>query len=493
MNAAMTRARQFWAARRSAGLDGLIPFGWSGTLLATLGGLLISFLLFGFWWPYWRVADMDFMMVYQAFLLNAGRPQDFFDHPGYLDILLLAGWFKVLHQFGILHVISLADIPAASDLPGFTAAWTGAVRAGRVLSLIIAGVFVVAFAELLRKLIRDWRVAALAAFCLAFSGGLAMQARTMRTELLAAALVIIGLLLLLIAARSPRLVYRPLLVGLAAMLCTLGVVNKVQVVLLASALPLMILFFGCRDPEAGKFWRTPATALPAVAVLAIIAALLAVPAGGLIAFGLSPAAIAAAHLPAPAFGYYGLYQAALAIWVIAAMAAFAGVWRVPVAETAAAMLCVLAGVALGLLSLDLLYNPRDVVAVVNPIEQMLVYATWSNPALGQGGGAASAQFLKLLGAGVLEVLARQTFVLHTSSRPSLVLEWIVIAGAVLAWRRGDRRLFWQLGVLLAAGWAVDIVGTLRGLKSSYYIFTDPLIIIAAGWLLMNLPDLKTYR
>ena len=51
--------------------------------------------------------------------------------------------------------------------------WTYATQAGRVLSLAMAIAFVVVFAFLLRRLVRDWRIATLAAFALAFSGGLA--------------------------------------------------------------------------------------------------------------------------------------------------------------------------------------------------------------------------------------------------------------------------------------------------------------------------------
>ena len=484
--------RKAWAARKRAGVAGLIFFGWRGSIAAILLALAVSFFLFGYWWPYWRSADMDFMMVYQAFLLNAGRAQEFFDHPAYLNILLLDGWFNLLHQLGILGVISLSGIPPASDTAAFNAVWTDAVRAGRALSLIIVGTFVVLFAELFRKLIRDWQIAVLAAFCLAFSGGLMMAARIMRTELLAAALVTLGLLILLIAARSPQSSLRPILVGLAAMLCMLAIVNKVQAILLASALPLIVVFFGCRGEGAGNFWQSR-LAVPILLLLAVVASLLAIPAGHLVVFGLSHTAESHAGLRSVAFGYYGVYQAILGVWVISSMLVFAKVWRVPPAETAAAMLAVIAGVSLGLLALDLSYDPQNVLAVVNPIEHMFVYATWSNPDLGHAEGIFSARFFHLLGIGVLDVLARRTFVLHPTSRPTLVLEWLVVAGAVLAWRRGQHRLFWQVAVVLVVVWVIDILGTLRGLKIEYYTFTDPLVIIAAGWLLVNLPYLKTHR
>jgi len=98
-----------------------------------------------------------------------------------------------------------------------------------------------------------------------------------------------------------------------------------------------------------------------------------------------------------------------------------------------------------------------------------------------------------LGLGFLDVLARATFVLHTSSRATVFLQWIVIAGIVLAWKRDRRRLAVQLGVLVLTAWGIDTMGNLRDLKIEYSVFSDPIIVIAAAWLLANLPDLATHR
>ena len=93
-------------------------------------------------------------------------PQEFFDHPGYLSIVLLSGWLRALHALGIVNVISLSAVPPISDAAGFAQAWTAATRAGRVLSLIYACGFVLAFSYLLRALVRDWRIAAFGGFLL---------------------------------------------------------------------------------------------------------------------------------------------------------------------------------------------------------------------------------------------------------------------------------------------------------------------------------------
>ena len=171
--------------------------------------MLASFLVAGFWYPYWRIADMDFWVVYNAFLLNVPLPQEFFDHPGYRSILLLSYWLRALHGLGVVHVIALSEIPPLSDAAGFARAWTGATQAGRVLSLIYAMGFVLAFSYLLRALVRDWRVAAFGGFLLAFSGGMAMEMRIMRTELLPAAFFTSALLMLIIVVKRGERWWRP--------------------------------------------------------------------------------------------------------------------------------------------------------------------------------------------------------------------------------------------------------------------------------------------
>ena len=150
-------------------LDRILLLPWRAGLAATIAGLFVSFLAFGFWYPYWRVADMDFWIVYNGFLLNDGRPQEYFEHPGYLSILLLSGFLRALHAIGVLDVVSLSALPPVKDAAAFHDAWTQATRAGRVLSFALASALVLSFGVLIRRLVGDWRVAALATFVLALS------------------------------------------------------------------------------------------------------------------------------------------------------------------------------------------------------------------------------------------------------------------------------------------------------------------------------------
>jgi hypothetical protein len=91
-------------------------FGWTGTVLLCLAAIVLSFFAAGCFNPYWRRADMDYMMVYQVFLLNDGRPQSYFDHPGYLKIVLLDLWSRLFHWLGVLDAIALLLLLVAFGL-----------------------------------------------------------------------------------------------------------------------------------------------------------------------------------------------------------------------------------------------------------------------------------------------------------------------------------------------------------------------------------------
>src|SRR5581483_11787531 len=130
--------------------DRLIRLPWRKGLVAIIAGLAASFLLFGYATVYWRNADMDFMVIYNALVMNDGKPQHFFDHTAYLTILTVKSWFSLLHGMGLLDAWTLPAIPKPSDTAAFDAAMTEAVRAGRVLAFLIAAGCVLIFAGLIR-------------------------------------------------------------------------------------------------------------------------------------------------------------------------------------------------------------------------------------------------------------------------------------------------------------------------------------------------------
>ncbi len=470
--------------------DRLAFLGWRWGLTAIVAGMAVSFLLFGYALVYWRNADMDLMVIYNALALNDGKPQQFFDHTAYLTLLSVKVWFELLHRLGLLDFYSLSTIPPASDAGAFDAAMTSAVRAGRVLAFLIATGCVLVFAGFSRIVLRDWRVALFATFALAFSGGVAVHSRILRSELVAACPALFALLILIAIGRRAS-IGRPLGMAAAAALCMLGLENKVQVILLIGALPWLILPFGSRASASVAFWRDPRSGWLA-AIGATLAALAAAGAAWpLVRIGFDRALLDAAQLHPLLLGRFGLYQAALLVMIGGCVIAYAAIWRVSAAETLASMAALAAGASIALLALDLEYNSGNVIAVFNPLEKMLTFADASTAAAANG----SSKFgiLWLLLDGIASVLARYTFVLHSSPRPTVFLVWLIVPGIAWAWRRGERQVAIQALILLLAAIGIDALGVRRGLKSEYFIFTDPLSILAGSILLDAMSDLRFHR
>ena len=474
-------------------VDALAPLtflGWRWGLAAIVVSLAASFFLYGFAVVYWRNADMDFMVIYNALVLNDGKPQQFFDHTGYLTILIVKVWFEMLHGLGLLNSYSLSSMPPASDPHAFDAAMTSVIRAGRLVAWLIATGSVLVFASLIRAVVRDWRLALIATFAFAFSGGMAVHERILRTELVAACPVIFALMILIVIGRRASLA-RPLWMALAAALCVLGLENKVQAILLIAALPVLILPFGFPTSASVALWRNSRPAL-ALAVISIIAAVVAVSvAWPLITTGLDRTLLDTAGFRPLLFGRFGVYQAALVLLIGGCMLAYAAIWRVSAAETLASMAAVVAGASVALLALNLDYNASNVIAVFNPLEKMLKFVDAGTAAAANQSGLSGA--LSLLLDGIASVAARYSFVLHSSPRPTVFLTWLIGPGIVYAWMRGEKQVAIQALLLLMVAAGIDALGVRRGLKSEYFIFTDPLIILSGALLLDSLSDLRFHK
>ena len=470
--------------------DRLTFLGWRKGLAAIVAGLAASFFLFGYALVYWRNADMDFMVVYNALVLNDGKPQQFFDHTAYLTILLVQLWFKLLHGLGLLDAWSLSSMPPASNPAAFDAAMTSIIRAGRLIAWLTATGCVLVFAYLVRLIVRDWRIALIATFAFTFSGGVAIHARILRSELVAACPVFFALLILIVIGRRASAA-RPLGMALAALLCVLGMENKVQAVLLIAALPVLILPFGGAGSASVAFWRNPASAWTATVIAALAAAVAAWAAYPLIGIGFDRALLDAAQFHPLFLRQFGVYQAALLILIGACMVAYAAIRRVAAAETLASMFAVAAGALIALLALNLEFNAKDVIAVFNPLEKMLSFTDASTADLANG--ASLWKIAAPLFEGIASVIARYTFVLHSSPRPTVFLIWLIVPGIVIAWRRGERQAALQALLLVLAAIGIDALGVRRGLKSEYFVFTDPLIILAGAILLDRLSYFRFHR
>jgi hypothetical protein len=290
--------------------------------------------------------------------------------------------------------------------------------------------------------------------------------------------VIFALMILMMVGRRAS-AWRPFWLACAAALCVLGLENKVQVILLIAALPALALAFGGKDGASRGFWQTRPSWL--AALLAILAAVLLLSAARpILEAGFDKANADAAGLR-PLIGHYGVYQIALLAWIGAGMLAFAGLWRVTASETVAAVAAVAAGAGAGLIALDLQYNIGDVVAVLNPVEKMLTFATLSAAETSSWRSA-----LDIFAHNFESVLQRYSFFLYTSARPTVFLIWLIWPGIFHAWLTGKKQVALQATLLMLVATFIDTLGVQRGLKSEYFILTDPLMILAGAVLLQSL-------
>ncbi len=447
------------------------------SVLFLLLGMILSFLLFGFWSPYWNKGTSNLISVYEALLYNDHLPQEFFWYPSYLSPQLLGLWYRVLHLVGLIPQYKLSDLPALTTAPVFDATWQNFVTWGRLQSFVIGCVYVCLVTVLIRRLIRMWQIAVLAGVALAFSDGIALAYRIMRSELLSSALVFLALLLTLIAAREGPNGRRFLNLGLAALLVSLSLTEKVQALLPGLTIPVIALAFGKDERDASASAVSQGAWLRAV-ILCSLGLVLVVPTIGLVEDGLT--GMASSHLfqYRPLFANWpGLYQWLLVAYVAFGMVLYASIWRVRPLDTALGLMAVLVGLALGLLALYGRYDLNVVIPVVNPVEHL--HAVSGSPGANlptTSIAMLASQFLTGLG----KALAVHTFFLSPSHRPTLLIEWLAIYAALLIWRRGEKQVALQIGVILVAGFAVDVSFTLRTMKIYYAPYTDPFIVLAGA-------------
>ena len=464
---------------------------WWGLCLGLAAVMVASSLLVGFRLPYWAPADQDLVLAYHGLLFNQGLPQEFFDHPGYTYFLVIEVWYRLLHALGLMPVVTVSALPPAADTAAYEAAWQNLVEAGRALSIAITAGFVLVYATLARALVGDRRVALLSAVVLAFGIGVTTQARQMRTDLLSASFVVTALLLVLVAVRTAP-GWRPvLMLGLAGLLAALAVVTKIQAIFLAMGLPVIALLFGRRFAPAAPNGTPWAARWPAALALLVAAGIAALPAAALIRQGIADAGHALYPYRSVGGGLSGVYQGLIVGWVFLGMAAYAAVWRVRPAFALSAMGAVAFGLALGVLALEIRLHEQNVIAVSNLIEHMFVFTTWKHQAaLGGEGQVLSENLFLLLAKGLWRTLAIRTIILHPDNVPqTVVVEWFVIGGAIVLWRRGERLAAAQAAFLLLVAWGLETLFSLRGFQRAYGAYTDPLVALAAAWVLVRLPGL----
>ena len=462
------------------------------SLLWLFFGMVVSFIIFGLFTPYWNKPMANLTAVHEALLYNQGLPQYFMWYPAHLSPKLFGLWYQLLHFVGLLPEFKLSVLPSSFTASQFDATWQKLVGWGYVESFIIGCLFVFVSIALIRRLTGLWQVAMLAGVALAFSDGIALAYRTLRgsSEMLSSALVFVALLLTCIAASEAGNARRFLYLGLAGLLVGLALTEKVQALLPALTIPMIALTFGKDERNVSAPAVSRGEWLRAIALCAIGLAVL-FPTIGLIEQGTSsmPTSHINPSVPGHRPVYYrqlsgglsGVYQWLLVLYVAGTMLLYALIYRARSIDAVTASMAVFVGLSLGFLTLQWRYDIASVVAVTNPVEHL-------NAASGAPGPGSTTSILglgsKLLN-GLGNALAVHTFFLRPSHRPTLLIEWLSFYAAFILWRRGEMKAALQIVGLLLAAIAIDASFTLRagmggGIKVYYVPYTDPFIILAGA-------------
>jgi hypothetical protein len=445
-----------------------------GLIAAVLTVLVaVPALIWAFRPPYWRYPDPDFILAYNGLLLAEGLPQEFFDHTAYVYLLALAGWYQLLHAIGLLGVHTVSALPPVADRAAFDAAWAGIVQAGRAMMLVTAIGFVVMFASLTGRWLRDWRLGLLAGLLLAGASGVVGQTHFMRTELLSSMLVVVTLFLVVLAPRQTPM--RQLLFLAGAGLCAvLAVATKVFAVIPLAGLPILALCLMDRRSELPQ----PERSAPSTAAAVVLIGLLAlIAAGAMVAHAISLGTKTAYAYKPVAFGIFGLYQALIAAIVVGAMLGYARIYGVPRIGTLMAAMALGAGVAVGVLALGIKFNEKNVLAILSPVEHMYVFSTWIHHDLEKDASVLSTNLVRKLVTGISLVLDQRLPIRRPANM--IILEWLTIAGIGFGLRDRDRRWMWQAILLILFAWGIQVTFYLRGPSLWYFAYTDPFVVLAA--------------
>ena len=433
-------------------------------------GMVASIAALGLTMPYYNKAASDMVSVYDALLFNSRLPQEFLVYPGLLSRVLLGWWLNGLHAIGLIPISRLEELKNLSDMKAYDAQWQSLVVAGRVYALLTGMACVMATVALVKRWLGSWQIAILAGTALAFSSGVALGFRILRPEMMAATFVFSALLLTLIAAKEERAVWRLLALVVAGFLVSLAILEKVQSVIPAvTILPLALAFGATRqagsDDERSVAW-VRAAALGALALLALWPAITILGQG-----------IAQSQYKPLSGGLSGRYQWIIGVAIISTMAGYAALWRVSVIETVAAIAAVGLGLACGFDLLWLQSSNEAVIAVANPLEHL--------QGLSAGNGAmllsqSPLTIFSTLFSAIGQSIAVHTFVLKPMHRPTLIIEWLALAGMVIAYRRGHKLLALQILMLVGCAIAQDAIFSLRQVKVYYLPYSDFPIILAGA-------------
>jgi len=206
--------------------------------------------------PFTASGDADANYISQALRFNAGVPQTYFDHTGYLLILALSLWIKISRFIGLVPVDDILSLVESQE--PFGQSFAPLVYSARIFSLIFALIFVSCFVGGVYILTKRKRLSLLAGLSLASTQGVAIQTILVRPELLSALFFMLAILSLLFFCRQNSLTLRLVSAFLGALFSYAAIMTKIQIIPGILMLPLIVFIWEKRDDEFPQLqisWR----------------------------------------------------------------------------------------------------------------------------------------------------------------------------------------------------------------------------------------------
>jgi len=137
-------------------------------------------------------ADQELTLAYNALLINSGFNQEYLDHPGFFTIQLLALLIKIKFYLKISSIKDLSDLNSSSNL---FAGFSDIVETAHFLAFFCTAILILAIFIYCSLKLKDGFSAFLIALALLSSNAVIIHYITLRTEMIAALLLLSSLLI----------------------------------------------------------------------------------------------------------------------------------------------------------------------------------------------------------------------------------------------------------------------------------------------------------
>ena len=178
-------------------------------------------------------ADQDFTLIYNALIINSGYKPEYFDHPGYTQILLLSLLFDFLKFFGINSINQINDLHDNFLIKDFNNLFV----AGRILNIGLIFFIGITFKNILNK-ISDNKLLNLSLVILYLISSINFASSVIRTELISILFFLLSIFFFINFIKKNILSRKDLFfIGL---FLTLAIFSKIQLIFI---FPLFVFIF----------------------------------------------------------------------------------------------------------------------------------------------------------------------------------------------------------------------------------------------------------